>query len=82
MRFPGRSAVASYSGDSQGSPHVKQSLAFNGVVFNVVTHKNQPCLTLAEIAESLYGKGGDQTDAPLENLVRQLQKLYQRHADE
>jgi prophage antirepressor-like protein len=61
---------------------MKQSLTFDGVAFDVVTHNNQPCLTLGEIAVALYGKGGDQSDAPSESHIRQLQKLYQRHADE
>ncbi|HKS13893.1 MAG TPA: hypothetical protein VJS90_12740, partial [Pseudomonas sp.] len=49
---------------------------------NVIDHRGQPCLTLSEVAIALYGKGGDQSDAPLESMIRQVQKLYLRHADE
>lgn len=61
---------------------MKQSLTFDGVVFDVVTHNYQPCLTLDEIAKAIYGRGDGQTDAPFENQLRSLQRLYQRHADE
>jgi prophage antirepressor-like protein len=56
-----------------------QSLTFDGMTFDVVTHNNQPCLTLSEIARVLYGEGEAQTDAPFEH---RLKKLYRRHADE
>ncbi|HEM7839785.1 hypothetical protein QZM26_17740 [Burkholderia multivorans] len=61
---------------------MSQSLTFDGITFDVVTHNNQPCLTLDEITKAIYGKGGGQTDAPFENQLRALQRLYQRHADE
>lgn len=60
-----------------------QKLSFNGIDFNVVQHSGQPHLTLAEVARALYGKeGGDQSDAPFANGVRQLNTLYRRHSDE
>ena len=49
---------------------------------SVIDHRGQPCLTLSEVAIALYGKGGDQSDVPLESMIRQVQKLYLRHADE
>lgn len=57
-------------------------LIFDGIELKVVDHGGQPCLTLAEVAIALYGKGGDQSDAPFDSMARQVQKLYSRHADE
>ncbi len=57
-------------------------IIFDGTELKVVDHGGQPCLTLSEVAIALYGKGGDQSDAPLESMIRQVQKLYLRHADE
>ena len=57
-------------------------LIIGGAELSVIDHGGQPCLTLSEVAVALYGKGGDQTDAPLDSAVRQVQKLYSRHADE
>lgn len=54
-------------------------ITFDDVELKVVDHGGQPCLTLAEIATALYGKGGAQTDTPFEVRVR---NLYRRHADE
>lgn len=59
-----------------------KELEFDGQVFDVIEHGGQPCLTLAEVAQALYGQGGDQSDTPLESKLRQVQKLYARHADE
>ena len=33
-------------------------ITFDDVELKVVDHGGQPCLTLAEIATALYGKGG------------------------
>lgn len=55
---------------------------FDNIELKVVDHGGQPCMTLSEIAVALYGKGGDQSDAPFERGVRQLNTLYRRHADE
>ncbi|AOX08657.1 ORF11CD3 domain protein [compost metagenome] len=46
---------------------------------SVIDHGGQPCLTLAEVATALYGKGGDGNATPFETRVRDL---YRRHADE
>lgn len=59
-----------------------KKLEFDGQEFDVVGHGGQPCLTLADVAVALYGKGGGQTDAPLDSHIRQVQRLYARHADE
>src|SRR5690554_1102103 len=56
-----------------------KELEFDDQVFDVIEHGGQPCLTLAEVARALYGKGGVQSDTPFDVRVR---KLYQRHADE
>lgn len=61
---------------------IMNKLNFKGFQFNVIQHGGQPCLTLQEVARVLYGKGGDQSDAPFDNGVRQLNTLYRRHADE
>lgn len=69
------------------------ALTFKSQTFDVVDQNGQPWLTLADIAKALYAKGGDQTDASLDqggdqsgppstNAIRQVQKLYQRHSDE
>lgn len=58
---------------------MKKDLVFDGMAFTVVNHEDQPCLTLPEIAQALYGKGGVQSDTPFAVRVR---KLYSRHADE
>lgn len=59
------------------------SLVFQSTQFSVVDRSGQPWLKLPEIAESLYSrKGGDQSDAPFENGIRQVKKLYARNADE
>ncbi|MDD2062954.1 hypothetical protein [Pseudomonas sp. 25571] len=57
-------------------------LIVGDIELSVIDHGGQPCLTLAEIATALYGKGGDQSDAPFERGIRQLNTLYRRHADE
>ncbi|KAB0586176.1 hypothetical protein [Comamonas kerstersii] len=57
-------------------------LTFNGFEFNVIQHSGQPYLTLQDVARVLYAKGGDQSDAPFDNGVRQMNTLYRRHADE
>ncbi len=54
-------------------------LIFDGIELKVVDHGGQPCLTLAEVAIALYGKGGDETATPFDSRVRDL---YRRHADE
>lgn len=54
-------------------------LEFDGQVLDVIECGGQPCLTLTEVAQALYGQGGAQSDTPLESRVR---KLYRRHADE
>lgn len=54
-------------------------IIFDDIELKVVDHGGQPCLTLAEVAIALYGKGGAQTDTPFEVRVR---NLYRRHADE
>lgn len=56
-----------------------QKLKFDGQEFDVVDHGGQPCLTLADVAAALYGKGGPQSATPFETRVRDL---YRRHADE
>lgn len=56
-----------------------KELVFEGLTFSVVNHDDQPCLTLPEIAQALYGKGGSQSATPLASRVRDL---YRRHADE
>lgn len=69
------------------------ALTFKSKVFNAISLSGQPWLTLPDIADALYRKGGDQSDAPFEkgvsqlvhpsaNAIRQVQKLFQRHADE
>ncbi|TCK36695.1 ORF11CD3 domain-containing protein [Paraburkholderia sp. BL8N3] len=61
-------------------------LNFDGMVFNVVTHNKQPCLTLSEIAEALYGradaKGVTDLSPPYEGHIRSVHRLYRLHADE
>lgn len=59
-----------------------ENIVFDNIELTVVDHGGQPCLTLAEIAVALYGKGGDQSDAPFDKGNRQLSNLYRRHADE
>ena len=54
-------------------------LIFDGIELKVMDHGGQPCLTLAEVAIALYGKGGDETATPFDSRVRDL---YRRHADE
>lgn len=56
-----------------------QKLKFDGQEFDVVDQGGQPCLTLADVAAALYGKGGPQSATPFETRVRDL---YRRHADE
>lgn len=58
------------------------TLSFQETQFDVVDRNNQPWLKLPQVAQVLYSKGGDQSDPPFENGIRQIQKLYQRHADE
>lgn len=58
------------------------ALSFREIQFDVVDRAGQPWLKLPQVADVLYGKGGDQTDGPFENGIRQVQKLYQRHASE
>lgn len=55
---------------------------FDNIELKVVDHGGQPCMTLSEIAVALYGKGGDQSDAPFDKGIRQLNTLYRRHVDE
>ena len=57
-------------------------LIFGDTELRVIDHGGQPCLTLSEVAIALYGKGGDQSDAPFDSAVRQVQKLYTRHSEE
>ncbi len=59
-----------------------QKLCFDGFEFSPVTHLGQPYLTLPEVARVLYGKGGHQSDVPLDKGLRQTGTLYRRHADE
>lgn len=69
------------------------ALTFKSKVFNAISLSGQPWLTLPDIADALYRKGGDQSDPPFAkgvsqvvhpstNAIRQVQKLFQRHADE
>lgn len=61
---------------------MKSELIFENFEFHPVQYNDQPCLTLAEVASVLYGKGVPQNDAPFDSGVRQLNTLYRRHADE
>lgn len=59
------------------------ALVFQNTTFDIIDRNNQPWLKLHQMADCLYpAKGGDQSDAPSENGIRQVQKLFQRHADE
>jgi len=69
------------------------ALTFQSKTFDVIDQKGQPWLTMADIATVLYRRGtpqsgtpllegGDQSGPPPANAIRQVQKLYQRHADE
>lgn len=58
------------------------ALSFREIHFDVVDRAGQPWLKLPQVADVLYGKGGDQASHPLENGIRQVQKLYQKHASE
>lgn len=61
---------------------MKSALVFEGFEFHPVRHDQQSWLTLPEVSRVMYGKGGDQSDPAFESGLRQVQKLYQRHADE
>ena len=64
---------------------ISTDLSFNGHDFSQIDAAGQPCITMAEAASVLYGKGG-QTVLPFEKPAsagdKALQKVYQRHADE
>lgn len=57
-------------------------LQFGTTTFDVIDRNGDPWLKQSEIASALYGKGGDQSGPASANSIRQVQKLYQRHADE
>jgi len=58
------------------------ALSLQNTQFDIIDRNDRPWLKLPQVASVLYVKGGDQSDAPFENGIRQVQKLYQRHADE
>ena len=58
---------------------MQSKLTFNGHQFIEVDHGGQPCITLSEVAQVLYGKGAPQSATPFDSRVRDL---YRRHADE
>lgn len=59
-----------------------QKLKFDGQEFDVVDHGGQPCLTMADVAIALYGKGIPQSADTLRQCVKRVHDLYTRHADE
>ena len=58
-----------------------KELKFKGKTFSIIQHNGQPYLTLAEVADALYAKGGTQTATPLNPSTR-VRDLYRRHSDE
>lgn len=41
-----------------------KELKFKDKTFSIIQHNGQPYLTLAEVADALYAKGGTQTATP------------------
>lgn len=54
-------------------------LTFQSITLDVIDRGGQPWITLSQVATALY-KGGGQSDVPF--AVRNIQKLFARHADE